>query len=182
MRAKLRQNKIRTVLKILLPIACLLWLAFIFSNSLKTGEASSAQSSTVVDSIQSVAKVVAPNSWVANATGEEYEKLQGGVRISAHFIQFAVLGALLCWCYFAYTSRVAYIYLPLVGVMLVPFIDECLQGYVEGRAGELADILTDLTGGVCGFFLAAISVAIGAIIYLHKRKKSKQTLPRYGLK
>ena len=182
MKTKLQQNKVRTVLQILLPLACLLWLTFIFSNSLKTGEASTAQSSTVVDSIQSVAKVVAPNSWVANATGEEYEKLQGGVRISAHFIQFAVLGALLCWCYFVYTSRIAYIYLPIVGVLLVPFIDECLQGYVAGRAWELADVCIDLTGGVCGFLLAAISVAIGAIIYLRRRKKSQQTAPRYGLK
>lgn len=158
------------VLKILLPIACLLWLAFIFSNSLKTGEASAAQSSTVVGGIQSVAKVIAPNSWVANATGAEYEKLHSGVRISAHFLQFAVLGALLCWCYFAYTWRVAYIYLPISAVLLVPFIDECLQGFVATRAGELADILTDLTGGVFGFGMAALSVLIGVILY--KKKKN----------
>ena len=170
------------ILKILLPIACLLWLAFIFSNSLKTGEVSSAQSSTVVDGIQSVAKVVAPHSWVANATGEEYERLHGGVRVFAHFLQFAVLGALLCWCYFAYTSRIAYIYLPVVGVLLFPFVDECLQGYVAERAGELADILVDLTGGICGFFVALTSVAIGALIYRHRRKKSIKTASMYGLK
>jgi VanZ family protein len=182
METNLRQNKTRTVLKIFLPLACLLWLAFIFSNSLKSGEASAAQSSTVVNSIQSVAQVVAPDSWVANATGEDYEKLHGGVRITAHFLQFAVLGALLCWCYFAYTPRIAYIYLPISAVLLVPFIDECLQGFVAARAGELADILTDLTGGILGFLMAAFSVLIGVIIYKVKRKKRKQTPPMYGVK
>ena len=182
MKTKLRQNKIRTLFKILLPILCIFWLTFIFSNSLQTGEASSAQSSTVVDSVQSVAKVVAPNSWVANATGEEYDKLHSGVRISAHFLQFALLGALLCWCYFAYTLRIAYIYLPICAVLLVPFIDECLQGFVSGRATELSDILTDLTGGIFGFILAALSVIIGVIIYKSKRKKNKKTTPMYGLK
>ncbi len=182
MKKNLRQNKLRTALKILLPIACLLWLAFIFSNSLQTGEASTAQSSTVVDSVQSVAKVVAPNSWVANATGEDYDKLHNGVRISAHFIQFAVLGALLCWCYFAYTFRIAYIYLPISAVLLVPFVDEWLQGYVADRAGEISDILTDLTGGIFGFLIAAACVIIGVLIYKAKRKKHKQTQPMYGLK
>lgn len=179
MKTNLRQNKIRTLLKILLPILCILWLAFIFSNSLQTSEASSTQSSTVVDGIQSVAKVVAPDSWVANAKGEEYDKLHTEVRISAHFLQFAVLGALLCWCYFAYTFRVAYIYLPVCAVLLVPFIDECLQGFVAGRATELSDILTDLTGGIFGFILAALSVIIGVIVYKRKRKKNA---PMYGLK
>ena len=182
MKIKSRQNKIRTLFKILLPILCILWLAFIFCNSLQTGETSSEQSSVVVDSIQSVAKVVAPNSWVATATGEEYDKLHSGVRISAHFLQFAVLGALLCWCYFAYTFRVAYIYLPVCAVLLVPFIDECLQNFVAGRAVETSDLLTDLAGGVFGFIMAALSVIIGVMIYHSKRKKNKKTTPMYGLK
>lgn len=182
MKIKTRQNKIRTLLRILLPTACLLWLAFIFNNSLQTGEASTVQSSTVVDSIQSVAKVVAPNSWVANAEGEDYEKLHCGVRISAHFLQFALLGGLLCWCYFAYTFRIAYIYLPICGVLLFPFVDECLQIFSAGRAMETADILTDLTGGILGFLLALLSVIIGVIVYRVRRKKQRQTVPMSGLK
>ena len=169
------------MLKILLPIACLLWLAFIFGNSLQTGETSSAQSSSVVEVVQSVAKTVAPNSWVANATGEEYVKLHSDVRVVAHFAQFAVLGALLCWCYFAYTLRIAYIYLPISAVLLVPFIDECLQGYVSGRALELADITVDLLGGAIGLLLAALSVLIGVMVYRRKQKK-KNNPTMYGMK
>ena len=180
MKIKTQQNKIRTLLRILLPIACLLWLAFIFNNSLQTGEASTVQSSTVVDSIQSVAKVVAPDSWVANAAGEDYEKLHSGVRISAHFLQFAVLGALLCWCYFAYTFRIAYIYLPICAVLLFPFVDECLQIFSAGRAMETADILTDLTGGTLGFLLALLSVLIGVIVYKGKGKNKDKQHPCLG--
>ena len=105
MKVKTWQKYIRTVLRIVLTIACVVTIGFIFSNSLKTAEQSSAQSSTVVETIQKVAQVIAPESKIATATGEEYEALHELIRAWAHFAEFFLLGVLFGWCYCSYTLQ-----------------------------------------------------------------------------
>lgn len=171
MGGKVKQNKIRLIFKIILPILCLLWLAFILSNSLQTGEQSAQTSATVVDTVQQVAKVIAPESPIANATGTAYNNLHTLIRNCAHVAQFAVLGALFCFCYLAYTFKMRYFHFPIIGVVLIPIIDECLQGFVSGRGGELNDLLLDTYGGIAGLVFAGLIVAIGALIYEVKKKE-----------
>ncbi len=156
----------------MLPIFCALWLGFILSNSLRTGEESSAQSSTVVAAIQQVAQTIAPESEIANATGEAYLRLHIWVRKAAHFIEYAVWGSLLRWCYFVYTKRKKFIFLPVLGVVVLPILDESLQKFVSGRAGMLADAFIDLAGGITGF-LAAWGILL-LIAWLMKRKRKKE--------
>ncbi len=170
---KRTENKIRLSLKILLPVLCALWLGFIFSNSLKTGEESSAQSSTVVEVVQTVVQAVAPKSELAQATGEAYDKLHAFVRSMAHFTEFAVLGALFAWCYFSYTFRFKHCYLPFVGIVVVPLIDELLQKFTAARACTLIDVVVDVAGGVVGLAFATLTVWLGVKIY-QRIKKSKQ--------
>ncbi len=166
-----KQNRIRLALKILLPVLCGLWLVFIFTNSLRTGEESTVQSNAVVEAVQTVAKWVAPQSQIANATGEDYAKLHGIVRTLAHFAEFAVLGALAAWCYCAYTLQIRHCYIPVLGTLLIPLIDELLQKFTAGRAASLFDILVDSLGGLTGLFLAGLSVWVGWRIYQSKKKK-----------
>ncbi len=151
-------TKLRLALQIFLPIACALWLAFIFTNSLRTGTQSTQQSSVVVDWVQSAAAEVFPNGWVANAVDEDYWQLHKIIRKMAHFFEYAVLGGLLCWCYAAYTLRLKWSFLPLTGVVLIPVLDELLQTHVAGRAGTVADALLDMGGGLTGFAVAALVV------------------------
>lgn len=176
---KVKQNKIRLIFKIILPIACLLWLAFILTNSLQTGEQSSEKSATIVDTVQQVAKVIAPESPIANATGTAYNNLHALIRNCAHVAQFAILGALFCFCYFAYTLKIRYFYFPIIGVVLIPIIDECIQGFVSGRGGELIDLVLDTYGGIAGLVFAGLIVAIGALIY---EAKTKEKTNKNGLK
>lgn len=175
------QNLIRTALRILLPIATLLWLGFIISNSLQTGEQSSAQSETVVVAVQKVAKVIAPNSKIATATGESYDMLHLAIRNLAHIVQFMVLGALTCWTYFSYTFKMSYIHIFVFLVILVPVVDEFIQSFVADRGSELLDVLMDTFGAVMGFLLAGLSVAIGVLIYKirkqNKRDKTEREIP-----
>ncbi len=156
---------LRLVLRILLPIACVLVLAFIFSNSLKTGEASSAQSSAVVDAVQAVFGVIAPNSAIATATGEDYQRLHACIRLLAHFAEFALLGALFAWCCLSYTTKKAYLLIPAAGVLTVPCIDEWLQSLTAERAAEWKDILVDGAGGICGLIFAVFCVVVGVFVY-----------------
>ncbi len=169
----MRKNSFRTAMKILLPFACILWLGFIFGNSLRTGDRSSEQSSSVVGIVQAIARVVAPRSFAATAVGEDYDVLHSLVRTLAHFTEFAGLGGLLCWCHFAYTDKARYLYLPLLFALLMPCVDECLQLYTAERAGTLEDILVDCSGLIVGFIAAFIALAIGKAVV----KRSKKSVP-----
>ncbi len=165
-----KEKKLRLALRILLPCLCVAWLSFIFANSLRTGTQSSTQSSTVVDWVQKAAGWVAPKGWVANATGKDYLRLHKFVRKAAHFIEYAVLGGLLCWCSAAYTLRWKWSFLPLLGVILVPAIDELLQTSVAGRAGVFADVILDICGGLTGLAFAALVVLVIVKIAKKRRK------------
>ena len=158
------------ILRISLTLACLATFAWIFSNSLQTGEQSSSQSSSVVDTVQRVAAVFAPNSFIATATGEAYERLHEQVRIVAHFCEFALLGALLVWCYRAYTDDKAFAFLPVALVLLTPIVDECLQMATVGRSAEIFDVFVDSLGGICGCIVAGITLMIGFWIGKRRRK------------
>ncbi len=163
------KTKLRLALQILLTAASIGWIAFIFGNSLRTGAQSSAQSSTIVRLVQKTVGIFAPNSWIVNATGEDYLRLHNFVRKAAHFIEFAVLGGLLCWCYFSYTLRIKWSFIPAVLTLAVPVLDELLQKTVAGRAGTVTDALIDMSGGVTGFAVAALVVWL--LVKIAKRRE-----------
>lgn len=169
-----KKPKIVYVLRVLLPMACLGMLSFIFYNSLQSGAESSARSSSVTAVAQEIIRAVAPESKWATATGEDYELFHALVREFAHGLEFALLGALFCWCYFAYTLSASYFYLPISGVIAVPIVDEWLQTQTVDRVASLSDVMTDTFGGVIGLGFALITVLIGATVYALKKKKGEQ--------
>ena len=63
---------------------------------MQEGEQSAEKSSEVVKAVQKVAAFFDPNSAIATATGEAYDRLHAAVRNWAHFAEFALLGGLLC--------------------------------------------------------------------------------------
>ncbi len=156
-------------LQILLTAACLGWLAFIFGNSLRTGTQSSAQSSNAVRLVQKAVGFFAPDSWIADATGEDYLRLHNFVRKAAHFVEFAVLGGLSLWCYCAYTLRVKWSFIPAAVTFLAPVFDELLQKTVSGRAGVFTDVLIDWCGGATG--LVAAAFVVWCILKIIKRRE-----------
>lgn len=153
------------VLRILLSLACAGVLVFIFSNSLKTGEQSSAQSSKVVDTVQDAVAIVAPQSPIATATGEDYDALHSLIRSMAHFGEFALLGALGVWCALSYTHKKPFVFFPLIGVVIVPILDEVLQSFVSSRGSEIKDVLIDIAGGMSGMIFALGCVFVGICIF-----------------
>ena len=175
---KSTRKKWRAALRILLPIVCVALLTFIFGNSLKTGEQSSRQSTTVVNAVQTVAGWVAPDSAIATATGPAYEHLHGWVRIIAHFLEFAALGAAMTWCTFSYSLKKRYLIFPLLMILIVPAIDESLQTFVQARAAEFKDIGVNTLGGVCG---ALFAVLVTGLILLSLRKTIRQEREEEGV-
>ncbi len=166
-----RKNVI-TALRVLLPLLCLATLIFIFGNSLQTGEQSSAQSSKVVDTVQDVAQVVAPESQIATATGEDYDKLHATIRALAHVTEFVLLGASAAGCCLVYTQRKRYWLIGVGGLVLVPIVDEILQSFTANRAMEVKDMLLDFSGGVLGFGLV-LACFYAVLWWIKKRNVSK---------
>ena len=162
------------ILRVLFIILCLMTAAFIFSNSLKTGEVSAAQSSSVVDTIKDCVGSVAPDSKIANATGSGYKRMHAFVRRMAHFSEFAVLGVLLVCTCFSFTYKKKWLFLPLIILLAVAVSDELLQGFVAGRVADVADVIMDVLGGLTGGMVALAGILW---IFLIQNKRARR-LPK----
>ena len=174
MNEKSRPTIKRIVLRAVLTALCVFVYAWIFSNSAKTGTQSSSQSHTVTKAVQKFVGVFAPNSFIATAAGEDFERLHSAVRTAAHFCEFALLGALLVWCYLSYTQDIAFAFLPFALVVLTPIFDEAVQSFTGGRAAEVTDLLVDTAGGLAGGVFVLLAVWIGVAIYRKNARNGRK--------
>ena len=137
--------------KILYFTALLFWIAFIFSNSLRPGDASNEQSNFVTSSLNDL---LALFSGSLSLTG-------GFVRMLAHVGEFFVLGALLSISE-PILERHSQLYLWCISLagIAIAVVDETIQYFVPGRSMSLLDIWLDAIGAVLGvwflFFLRHI--------------------------
>ena len=81
-----RKNVILWCVRILLTLACLVVMGWIFSNSLKTAEQSSAQSSQVTEEVKDAIETINPDVSFGGANDEEdFKILQSYIRDFGHF-------------------------------------------------------------------------------------------------
>ena len=102
------------------------------------------------------------------------------VRKLAHFSEYALLGAMLFFTYRAYTSERKKFLFPALVAALVPFCDEGLQFFSDGRAPMLTDVGIDLLGCVCGMLFAWVVLLIAATIGKRKEKKEQKDKKERG--
>ena len=136
-------------------IIVFLWIALIFSYSLKNAQISDGQSFFFVYILDDLLSLF---DWHFSL-----DTLNHFVRKCAHFTEYAILGILIL---------LAYQYQPLFKhhvlhflFLAVPFIDETIQYFVPGRSAQLSDCLLDLSGMLTGFMVLAI------LSWLLKKKK-----------
>ena len=161
-------NKKIRVLPIVLWSACLLWVLFIFINSMQTGSESGEMSGNVTEAINEVLHVISP-SW---NVGHLF------VRKAAHFSEFALLALLFGFAYLTtFVSgldervplrRLSCVLLALPSAVLVAAIDETIQLFVEGRVGSAVDVLIDSSGAACSVLVLFMVLA------LTNRKKNRE--------
>lgn len=72
---------------------------------------------------------------------------EGILRKIAHFVEFACLGALLCWLFSMLRKHRLY---ALGCGFLVACVDETIQCFVPGRGPRITDVLLDSVGVGCG--------------------------------
>ena len=81
------------------------------------------------------------------------ESIHGWIRMSAHFAEFAVLGLLLFLCLKGVRHIVSIAW--FIGI-LYAITDEIHQYFVPDRACEIADVIIDSMGVICGIMIALI--------------------------
>ncbi len=144
---------------VLLVVLILLCTAFIFSNSLKNGEESRADSDVIMEIVERIAEVIFPNNTL------DWNYI---VRKGAHLFEFCVLGILVTLLAFLCKHRrgTAVVY-ALLYVVFVASTDEFIQRFT-GRSSRLADVGIDITGALIGFGL------VWAVRWAIKRRQSKK--------
>lgn len=120
--------------RIALPIAIVLWTAFIWWQSLLSAEESTIESGHVVRFLMALFGWDAQPAWLSYA-----------VRKAAHFIEFGLLGTLWGGTARTYDRRLVWLWGLPTGV-----VDECLQFLAPGRAPMVSDALIDTAGYLCG--------------------------------
>ena len=159
--------------RISLPaLLTLLWLAFIYGNSLQTGAESGEASGWVHRLINTIPELLGWGSPIS----EHF------IRKAAHFTEFAILGFLICsdiWCIFTFSwARPLYTTAPffLVSVPICAVfasIDEYLQSFIDGRGPSVTDVFIDTSGAL---FSTILFIAIYCVIwYIHKKNVSNNT-------
>ena len=161
----------RKIFIIILSICAVLWLAFIFSNSVDNGAASTEKSSTVTEIANTV----------AHALGYGGEISHKFIRKLAHFLEFFGLSLL-------FSADLAVIFYPYLGKRFPLFAlaissavplsalcacaDECIQLFSDGRAAQLTDVLIDSSGALCGCVLFTVCLLLLRLLSKKFLKKS----------
>lgn len=140
---------------------CVLWVIFIFSNSIDSGSRSSAKSGAVVAILQWCVDIFADNVIVE----------EGFVRTAAHFTEFAILGFLIWLSVRMFTKKyLQNVFIPLFASLFIAVTDEFIQLFSQGRASDVADVIVDFAGAVTGMLFFVFIINLPNIIV--KIKKS----------
>lgn len=136
--------KRNTFWRVAIPVGIALWTAFIWSRSLMSATASTADSNAVAE-------------WIMGLFGWETRPLwlTYVIRKTAHFAEFAVLGVLWHGCSRTYARRWLWLWGLPVGA-----VDECLQFFAPGRSPMVTDVLIDTAGFLCGWALVWLFVTM----------------------
>lgn len=126
-------------------LVLILYIAFIFSNSLTPAVISSGNSSFVLRLVQECLQTVGIRAlWLTEHI----------IRKCAHFSEYALLGILLFQsmrCLAVRADLRGHIH--LAAIFFIPFVDETLQLFTEGRSGQISDVWLDMGGILFGTLL-----------------------------
>ena len=131
-------------------------LAFIWGNSLVTGEDSGNLSGGIL-------------AWLNGFLGLDEsgaDVLHLLIRKAAHFTEFASLGALITWRR-RLSGRQKTVALPILWGMAAAVVDESIQMFTPDRGPSLTDVWIDTSGVATGMMLLILGQ------YLWKKNKSK---------
>lgn len=147
--------------KSLLMIFLVVWIMFIFFNSVQTGTQSSEASGFFTTFFKALFDKI---GWDIN-----WDNLSNLIRKSAHMLEFFVLALLFCFNFIAQDPLKKTIEKALLCSVAVAIVDEMIQLFVEGRSGSIIDVAIDNVGTV-------LALAVFYIIFRNKKKNRPSSL------
>lgn len=147
-------------------VSLVLYILFIFGNSMQTADTSSGQSSAVLTlMVESLSALGVDNIGITEHI----------IRKMAHFTEYTLLGMLIYKNvriqFSARNERV--LYTCLLG-FAVPFMDETIQLFVEGRSGQISDVWLDMSGVVFG-----VCIMLAVIAFIGRKRGKSQLGKKY---
>ena len=133
---KLQENR-KLIIYMCLTV---LWVLFIFSFSMQSGEESSQVSGGIVFQL---IKILFPQGFAY------VEQLEFFIRKAAHFTEYFVLGVLVLQT-LSQTSCPKQVIIGILLCIIVASCDETIQLFSGGRSGKIADVVLDSVGAWCG--------------------------------
>ena len=147
-------------------IAAFCWMAVIFYLSHQPGSASSDLSSGIVAELLKFIDQVAPSLEI------NFESFHTFVRKNAHFIAYLLLSLLSLNAWRSSGLRgPKQLILGFGMCVLFAVTDEIHQLFIEGRSGEVRDVLIDSAGAALG---TVIYIAVNKLCCFCKRKDRKK--------
>lgn len=133
-------------------IVLILYIVFIFSNSLTPADISSENSGFALQLAHRIFNMVGIQAlWLTDHV----------VRKCAHFAEYALMGILLLQSMRCMPrARGVGGRLHLAAGFFVPFMDETLQLFTEGRSGQISDVWLDMSGALCGTMLCMLVIKL----------------------
>lgn len=138
-------SQLRTKVSTPWLLLTLVFVAFIWGNSLIPGQGSGSLSLSVMEWAHEVLRSLGlPYAWLTNFI----------VRKTAHFTEYLVLGLLASQAFDkrGVASRASLV-ATAVFCAFIPSIDETIQLFVADRSGQVADVLLDCCGAATGILL-----------------------------
>ena len=126
--------------KVLSIILVIVWMIVIFYFSNQVGQVSSSQSGFLTNIIIKI----------FGSTNEPF--INHLVRKLAHFTEYLILGVLVLNMLRYYKPKEILI-LAIMICILYSCLDEIHQLFIQGRAGQLKDVLIDSLGSLTGIFI-----------------------------
>lgn len=153
--------------KIFLIIILLLWVGVIFSFSLQPAETSSQISSGVG---RWLVEIFFPQLMenLDTMPVQQLEFLHTVLRKCGHFSEFFILG-ILAVLTFQQTNLRYKVISEILFCMLVASIDETIQLFVDGRSGQVSDVVLDSIGAIVGIGVVLAMRKMGLHLCKNKR-------------
>ncbi len=148
MTTEIRRNKL---IKAILTTLTILFILFIWSRSLASGEESTAQSDSVLKFITDVFNSININININSFI----------IRKMAHFLEFMVLGVLLTATVACYTDSFKNEIFKMLFILLaVPVSDETMQYISPDRGPQVSDVLLDFSGCITGWIVTILIITL----------------------
>ena len=146
------------IITLFFAILNILLIAFIFIHSLTPADISQEESGAVTD-------------WISYIL--PFELSENLVRKLAHFIEFSALGIITNLTVFSYCHKaMGGTFFKLFICLATAVCDEAIQLNVDGRSGQVSDILLDFSGCLFGLLITTITISI--VLYIKRRKDRKK--------